>query len=92
MDEDGIVTWKNRNTNESRSSRPEGFPNESELVQLGMYHRRFETKLPLGWEKHHDEASGINYYTQTSTGTSQWDKPSGFLLVRNFSPESEIIP
>ena len=33
--------------------------------------------VPKGWEKHHDDVSGFNYYYNTASGETRWDAPEG---------------
>ena len=37
-------------------------------------HSRSKTVIPTGWQ---DSTTGNKYYTDTSTGDSQWERPPG---------------
>ena len=45
-------------------------------------HHRLVTELPPGWNKHHSEEHDVNYYTSTSSGATQWERPEGSTLKR----------
>ena len=48
-------------------------------------HHRMVTDLPDGWNKHHSEEHGVNFYTQTSSGATQWGKPEGSTMKKIFT-------
>jgi len=56
-------------------SQGENFHVQTYDEEKEHYIVRYMRDLPEGWEEHYDAESGRTFYVDTTTGSSQWERP-----------------